>query len=59
MIRVTGIGELGTTLATTSNRSTLQRNTLLTRARWRHIPEDGILLRKYSVLETESLFVFN
>jgi hypothetical protein len=28
-IRVTGIGELGTTLAVTSNRCTLRRNTIL------------------------------
>jgi hypothetical protein len=35
-IRVTRIGELGTTLAVTSNRQTL------TRATWRNIPEDAI-----------------
>jgi hypothetical protein len=34
-IRVTGVGELGTTLALTSNRRTLRRNT--------NIPEDTIL----------------
>jgi hypothetical protein len=39
-IRVTRIGELGTTLAVTSNRSTLRRNTSATR---RNIPEDTIL----------------
>jgi hypothetical protein len=48
-IRVTKIGELGTTLAVTSNRHTLRRNTkalsssetsVLTRATWRNIPED-------------------
>jgi hypothetical protein len=41
-IRVTRIGELGTTLAETSNRRTLRINT--TRATRRNIPEDGILL---------------
>jgi hypothetical protein len=39
-IRVTGIGELGTMLAVTSNQRTLQR---ITRATWRNIPEDTIL----------------
>jgi hypothetical protein len=47
-IRVTGIGELGTTLAVTNNRPTLRRNTkwatsVLTRATRRNIPEDAIL----------------
>jgi hypothetical protein len=44
-IRVARIGELGTTLAVTSNRRTLRRNTksVLTRATWRNIPEDTIL----------------
>jgi hypothetical protein len=37
-IRVTRVGELGTTLKVTSNRSTLRR-----RAARRNIPEDGIL----------------
>jgi hypothetical protein len=52
---MTKIGELGTTLAITSNRSKLQRNTLrntvystkkpvLPRTTRRNIPEDGILL---------------
>jgi hypothetical protein len=44
-IEVTRIGELGT-LAVTSNRSTLLRNTKLdlTRATRHNIPDDGILL---------------
>jgi hypothetical protein len=42
---VTRIGELGTTLAVTSNRRTLRRNTksVLTTATRRNIPEDAIL----------------
>jgi hypothetical protein len=44
-IRVTRIGELGTTLAVTSNRCTLRRNTksVLTRSTRRNIPEGAIL----------------
>jgi hypothetical protein len=45
-IRVTGIGELGTTLAVSSNRRTLRRNTetsVLTTATRRNIPDDTIL----------------
>jgi hypothetical protein len=39
-IRVIRIGELGTTLAVTSNRRTMRRNTRSTR---RNVPEDTIL----------------
>jgi hypothetical protein len=42
-IRVTRIGELGTTLAVTSNRCTLWQRAVLTRATRRNIPEDTIL----------------
>jgi hypothetical protein len=44
-IRVTRIGELGTTLDATSNRRTLRRNatSVLTRATRRNIPEDANL----------------
>jgi hypothetical protein len=41
LIRVTRIGELGTTLAVTNNRRTLRRNTKTTTRR--NIPEDAIL----------------
>jgi hypothetical protein len=41
IIRVTRIGELGTTLAVTSNRRTLRRNFFV--ATRRNIPEDAIL----------------
>jgi hypothetical protein len=54
IIRVTWIGELGTTLAVTSNRCTLWRITM-SRATWRNIPEDGILPLCYiSVTEKQS-----
>jgi hypothetical protein len=43
IIRVTRIGELGISLAITSNRCTLQRNTS-EKALRRNIPEDGILM---------------
>jgi hypothetical protein len=43
-VRVTRIGELGTTLAATSNRRTLRRNTsVFTRTTRRNIAEDTIL----------------
>jgi hypothetical protein len=43
-IRLTRIGELGTTQAATSNRRTLRRNTkVLTRVTRSNIPEDTIL----------------
>jgi hypothetical protein len=65
-IRVTKIGELGTTKAATSNRRTLRRNTpvssetsVLTRATRRNNPEDTILhshrrenLKSYTVFAT-------
>jgi hypothetical protein len=49
IFRVTRIGEQGTALAVTNNRSTLRRNkqSTLTRAIWRSIPEDGILKENY------------
>jgi hypothetical protein len=43
IIRVTRIGALGTTQAATSNRRTLRRNLVLTRATRRNNPEDTIL----------------
>jgi hypothetical protein len=44
-IRVTRIGELGTTLAVTNNRRTLRRNTsVLTRATRPIISEDAMVL---------------
>jgi hypothetical protein len=53
-IRVTRIGELGTTLAVTSNRRTVMKETLsssetlvLTRATRRNIPEHTILYYKF------------
>jgi hypothetical protein len=55
--RVTRVGELGTTLAVTSNRRTLQRSifSVLTRATRRNIPEDGILHRIHNVSEARSV----
>jgi hypothetical protein len=46
VIRVTRISDLGTTLAVTSNQCMLLRSTMSvpTRATWRNIPEDDILL---------------
>jgi hypothetical protein len=45
IIRVTRIGELGTTLAVTGNRHTLQRNAyfVFLRSTQRNIPEDSTL----------------
>jgi hypothetical protein len=48
IIRITRIGELGTTLVVTSNRHTLRsmrssETSVLTRATWRKIPQDSIL----------------
>jgi hypothetical protein len=45
LITVTKTGKLGTTLAVTSNRRMLRRNTtsVLKRATWRNIPEGAIL----------------
>jgi hypothetical protein len=50
IVRLTRIGELGTTLAVTSNRRTLRRHTecssellVLTRATWRNSLEDTIV----------------
>jgi hypothetical protein len=51
IIRVTRIGELGTTLAVTSNCSMLRK-------KWHNIPEDGILYRKCDVSGTGSISVF-
>jgi hypothetical protein len=50
IIRVTGIGELETTLAVTSNRRTL-RTSVLTRATLRNIPEDASLQERTDVLD--------
>jgi hypothetical protein len=59
IIKVAGIGELGTTLAVTSNRSRLRRNKRATR---RNITEDGILdsyrrehLKSYTALTGSAL----
>jgi hypothetical protein len=70
-IRVTGIGELGTTLAVTSNRRTLQRKPLkqalnssetsvLTRATWRNVPEDAVLRshRRENLKSYKFIFTF-
>jgi hypothetical protein len=51
-IRVTRIGELGTTQVATSNRRTLRKNTksVLTRATRRNIPKDTILHPQFMFL---------
>jgi hypothetical protein len=55
-IKVTRIGELGTTLSVTSNRRTLRRNTkrsseisVYLRTTWLYIPEDGSIQFKLSI----------
>jgi hypothetical protein len=56
IIRVTSIGELGTKLAVTSKRRTLRKNmSVLTRAKWRNVPEDGILqyIRRFNLILSE------
>jgi hypothetical protein len=61
-IRVTRIGELGTTLAVTSNRRTLSSSetSVLTSATRRNTPEDGILHshRRENLTSYTVLFLF-
>jgi hypothetical protein len=62
IVRVTRSGEIGYLIAT-SNRRTLRRNTVLTRATRRYIPDDAILhshrrenLKSYNLAMVSSLF---
>jgi hypothetical protein len=67
IIRVTKIGELGTMLAVTNNRSTLHsvrqllsssETSVLPRATWRNIPEDAILhSHRREYLESSTAFL--
>jgi hypothetical protein len=63
-IRVTRIGELGTTIAATSNRRTQRalgssETSVLTRATWRNVQEDTILHshRRENLKSYNTLFI--
>jgi hypothetical protein len=59
-IRVTEIGELGTTQVATSNRRTLRRKTsVLTRATRRNNPEDTILLSQSDLAVSNNIHSSN